>query len=353
MGRIRSVPRYATAEALCEIESERAIEPLCQALRDKCPEVRRVAAANLGEFRTERAVEPLGHALRDKSRRVRFEAVFALGEIGSERAVEPLGHALRDKSRRVRWVAAGALGELGSERAMVPLLLAMTDRKKDVRSWAVSSVDRIVQERGIESLVQALRDKRPLVRKIAADTLGRIGNREAIEALEQAARDKRRLVRNAASKALEQIAQKTVLKQKFDEIQVSGLAEFGLKAQRLEPSVYWTRKEHYYVEFERIVEHLLRALGNKDARCKAAEALFVIGHEQAALDTLYKVLQEEVYGRLNAVSALGRIATGQAIPPLLLPNLILTASGDAGKEVCEAASRVLKRILCTDEWKPG
>jgi len=105
---------------------ERAVEPLCKALRnDEIPAVRAAAAESLGDIGDARAVEPLIDSLRSVEWQVRAAAAKALGQLKDARAIEPLCNALLDKDFNVRAAAAEALGLIGDERALQPLLEAM------------------------------------------------------------------------------------------------------------------------------------------------------------------------------------------------------------------------------------
>ncbi len=54
-----SYEREGAAERLGEMRDTRAVEPLCRALGDWDPEVRRIAAEALGEIPDVRAIAPL------------------------------------------------------------------------------------------------------------------------------------------------------------------------------------------------------------------------------------------------------------------------------------------------------
>ncbi len=89
----------------------------------------------------------------------RRRAIDALGEIKSERAVEPLIEALKDKDWDVqRSVAAIALGEIKSKRAVKPLIKALKDGYWDVQERAAEALGKIKSDRAVELLIEALKD---------------------------------------------------------------------------------------------------------------------------------------------------------------------------------------------------
>jgi HEAT repeat protein len=69
---------------------EPAVEPLIEALAERGPKARKVAAHALGQLGDPRAVEPLIEALRDEEPPVQSSAAIALGSIGDARAIGPL-----------------------------------------------------------------------------------------------------------------------------------------------------------------------------------------------------------------------------------------------------------------------
>ncbi len=68
-----------------------------------------------------------------KMKDVRLSAADALGNIKSMIAVQPLINALKDEDSDVRWSAAEALGNIKSETAVQPLINALKDKDEDVR----------------------------------------------------------------------------------------------------------------------------------------------------------------------------------------------------------------------------
>ncbi|MEA2382255.1 MAG: hypothetical protein QOH72_2226 [Solirubrobacteraceae bacterium] len=89
----------------------------------------------------EPAVDALVEALADPSRR--RAAADALGEIRSARAVDPLVALLSDHDAATRAVAARALGRIRDPRALQGLIRAGMDPDAGVRDAALDAIDRL------------------------------------------------------------------------------------------------------------------------------------------------------------------------------------------------------------------
>ncbi len=108
--------RFLAAKALGKIgdEAESAVPTLLEALRANDMFLRMAitgALINIGYP----AVPGLVKALFDKKKAVRRASAKALGKIGSERAINPLRVAVRDKDPTVRKMCQEALDRLQSE----------------------------------------------------------------------------------------------------------------------------------------------------------------------------------------------------------------------------------------------
>jgi hypothetical protein len=95
----------------------------------------------------------------------------ALGRISDVRAVEPLCDALKDADSGVRWRAAEALGKLGDARALDVLRNMLHDTNLEVRQKSVNAIGEIAHPRSVELLVEALQDTETSVRREAAKAL--------------------------------------------------------------------------------------------------------------------------------------------------------------------------------------
>ncbi len=116
----RKIPlRYAAADALETIKSDKAAKVLVRILEeDEDKIVRQKAARTLGKIKYREAVGPLAKALRkDPDKGVRRSAANALGKIGDKRAVRALVLASRQKSA-IGNQALEALADLGIIHSM-------------------------------------------------------------------------------------------------------------------------------------------------------------------------------------------------------------------------------------------
>lgn len=198
-----------------ELEAERDVDGLIEALKRKDIVVRTRAAKALGEIGDARAVESLIQTLKDEPRYVRGEAARALGQIGDKKAVEPLIQALKDKgalNRHVRERAARALGQIGDEKAVEPLIQALRlDEWLTVREGAIEALGKM-GEPAQKRLIRGLRHKSRGVRLTAAWALGYMGDEQAARPLADAQKDGDSSVRKAARVALGKIRQRKRLR---------------------------------------------------------------------------------------------------------------------------------------------
>lgn len=182
-----------------------AIEPLIRILRDENGEVGEPAKQSIVRIR-EPAMEPLIHALGDENDHARECAADALGDINDNRAVEPLISALSDGNFFVQRKAAISLGKLKDSRAVVPLIKLLRDKRRyivEAACWALKEIG----EAAVQPLVGALIEGRvaaaealvmmgrpavqPLIQllkrrdvgRIAAEALAMIGDKRAIKPL--------------------------------------------------------------------------------------------------------------------------------------------------------------------------
>ncbi|MHB9133182.1 MAG: HEAT repeat domain-containing protein [Armatimonadota bacterium] len=133
--------RDAAVQALGSIGGLQVVDTLIDALQDPEEFVRVTAANQLGALQYPQAVDALAHAiLTDENDSVKASAIDALKEIESSRAVEPLIAALSDENPDVRAAAAGALETFDDPRSFAPLIRAMGDPDKHVRYIAADSL---------------------------------------------------------------------------------------------------------------------------------------------------------------------------------------------------------------------
>jgi len=144
------------AQAMADITSGRALQPLFAALKDPNWAVRAVAARTLAQISDRRAVGPLVGALWDKDPGVKTCAARALGGIGDPQAVNGLIAALRDVDAEVRSEAEVAL------RTITGMNLGPDNKKW--QAWWEKNRERLLERyaasvrRKIDALIEALSD---------------------------------------------------------------------------------------------------------------------------------------------------------------------------------------------------
>ena len=317
LGAKDSYVRLSAVDALGRIGSEKAIEPLINALNtDTDSDVRLSAADALGSIGSEKAIELLINALStDTDSYVRLSAADALGSIGSEKAIEPLINALfTDTDSYVRRSAAYALGSIGSEKAIESLINALsTDTDSDVRLSVADALGRIGSEKAIELLINALStDTDSDVRRSVAEALGRIGSEKAIELLINAlSTDTDSDVQEIAAEALGSTGGEKAIEPLINALSTAK-----------DSDVRWSVTEALgRIGGEKAIEPLINALSTaKDnyVQGRAAITLGRIGSEKA-IEPLINALStaKDNYVRGFAVEALGRIGSEKAIEPLI------------------------------------
>ena len=198
--------REQAMQALAEMRSPLAFDPIVAALKDSSPQVRHQAAFSLGQLNDARAVAPLSEALRDTDADVRQQAVFALGQLDAKEAVPAIAGALKDDNAEVRQQAAFALGQIGDPTAIQPLVAALKDADGEVREQAAFALGQVGDKGAVPALVQALTDAKPDVRQQAAFALSQVGDPSAVDALTTAMmKDSDPEVRQQAAFALGQV----------------------------------------------------------------------------------------------------------------------------------------------------
>jgi HEAT repeat protein len=294
----REMVRDAVTAALVKIGAP-SVVPLCELLKDESPGARERAVEALGKIGDPRAVQPLCEALRDgRLWDGRYRAAEALGKIGQP-SVEPLCEALRDERSAVRCLAAATLGQIGDTRAVPALCAALWDEYWPVRCLAASALGKIGDGDAIPPLCEALAPEAPELRRHAAGALGRIG--DPVLPMFAAREDEDAAVRASAVEALGRIM--------LREPAAEALLQFGAAA----------------------VLPLCEVLkgGNLAARCQAARLLAQIAEQdpvpslRAAVPLLRRLLalwrvrddQEEPIFRM----ALERIESATAGMDLPLP----------------------------------
>jgi HEAT repeat protein len=197
--------RMLAARAFCELEDERAVEPLITLLRDGCPLVRVSAAYALGRNVHAQAIAPLLQQLQDWNGYVRKGVVWALGNAHTPEALPALITVLKTDIPAVRLWAASALAQsvhVGYEAvvtAIPPLIEVMRrDAMAAVRSncaWALGQLckelpSNVVYATAIDALIETFAEEDDLgVREDARTAILRVGDTRGLQVIEELEQD--------------------------------------------------------------------------------------------------------------------------------------------------------------------
>ena len=118
-----------------------AVEPyMLQAITFETDPARLAAAKTLGELKSEKAVDPLINALNDKFENIAVAAAVSLGQIGNSRAIPALSKTSQKGSARLRGASTTSIRQIGGESSIQPLAAAMSDLSIKVRDEAVDGL---------------------------------------------------------------------------------------------------------------------------------------------------------------------------------------------------------------------
>jgi len=303
ISRLEDPHAIVVIQALAKIGDRRAVEPLIPLLKARENwQIAYHAAMALGALKDPRAVEPLIGLLADpQTGYARTGAAWALGEIGDAQAALPLIAALKDKEAPVRQAAALALGRIKDPRAVESLLAAMkaggrylSDEK--ARQAAVQALGEIGDARAVAPLVTLLKDRK--IRGAVAEALGKLGDPRAVRPLIECLKDENRWCDSPIALALKRIAAPDTVERLVRALDSR--------------DVNWQRGATVALGAVGAVEPLTEALKKPDAEVRRLAAV-VLMHlkDPRTLNALIDALKDESEAvRLYAAEALKAI-TGQ------------------------------------------
>ena len=258
--------RIRAVEALKNIETDKAVDALKQALCDREPKIRKdvtgilrsrgwkpkndveqayylIAQSNWDELIIlgQPAVKPLIKALDyEFYSGEEGKAADALGSIGGPVACEALIRALSSSDWVLRQAAAAALGKARDHRALEPLINALNDKNWFVRLNAAQSLGKLRFAKAKKSLAKALTDPSSSVRQVAAnslDCLGWIPDTETERAFYYIATLRFHEVVKLGEPAVQPLIQilRTDLEQTIEEMVMSALVEIAREI--VEPAI--------------------------------------------------------------------------------------------------------------------
>ncbi len=207
--------RVRAAEALGNLGSRRAVEPLLWSLRDPRDtpsEVRCAIVEALGKQDDPRVFDPLIFALEDCHEQVRAAATRTLIGMG-RKAAPALNGALQDTgvgfppNAKTIHAVATVLAKRGELKAVAPLTALLADEDHDIRLGAIETLAELGSRQAVPALIALMDDSDCFVREATASALGKLKDRRAVEALVTALADTDGDVRLAAAQALARIGE--------------------------------------------------------------------------------------------------------------------------------------------------
>ena len=191
-----------------------AIPTLIHQLGDPRWHVARHAATLLGEMQAAEAERPLGMLLNHDDERVRHAAVGSLMRLGTQKSMQTIQEAFRDKAPQIRMQAAAALVTRPDVRTAALLLRALDDEQDDeVIAAFLIALGRLATGDAVDRLIATAEADRGLFRKkpvalrvAAAQGLAEAGTPEALATLKALQTDKDEDVRATAAYALGRVA---------------------------------------------------------------------------------------------------------------------------------------------------
>jgi HEAT repeat protein len=204
--------RKIAVEGLAGLGDTQAVEPLAVMLKaERESNVRQTVVTSLGEMGPT-AIAPLAATLKDEDPEIRKNAIRALEKIGDSGAVEPLVSMLRgEREKGIRQMAIASLGKMGPS-AVAPLIVALKDEDPEIRRNAIWALEKIGDPRAVEPLVSMLeREREASIRQAVVVSLGKMGP-PAIKPLITALKERDHTVRKSAAEALGNIRDRQAVK---------------------------------------------------------------------------------------------------------------------------------------------
>jgi HEAT repeat protein len=197
--------KWRAVITLGELQDERAITSLIEALTHTDKQVRERAARTLSSFKDRRAVTPLINALQDDYFHVKIQAARSLGKIGDERAITPLIQLFNEKRKYPPYIseaASFALSDIG-EAAILPLVEVLKDNTSTLTpKYQSTEALRRIGAPATPHIIKAMKDT-SWKTGWGAIALGKIGDRRAVEPLIRALKDEDREIRFRAPEVLQ------------------------------------------------------------------------------------------------------------------------------------------------------
>ncbi|MFW9997476.1 MAG: HEAT repeat domain-containing protein, partial [Candidatus Odinarchaeota archaeon] len=197
--------------SLEEINCDRIIVALLDALQKKAYNIRKQVVKTLGRIGSSEAVEVLKITLRDEEKGIRKETIETLKKIDREKINEILKEALQDSDNDIRLSVAEFFSKKGDDKAISALKEALDNVDNNIRRRAVEILKLFDNIEIIPVLKKALNDPDHGVRQRAVEALGLLGDTTIIPILKEILRDKNSNVRGNAVEALGLLGDTTII----------------------------------------------------------------------------------------------------------------------------------------------
>lgn len=312
------------------------LEVLIQLLREGDWDEKSVAIKGLVDLKDPRAVHPLVDTAGslDHSVPEEEEYIFAIKE-----AVKRLGcedeliKILSDPSIRFRGraFAAEVLGEMKCEKAVPHLQKLLETYFRDVRRAGMKALQDLSGEGTRQTMLEAVEDRDGHIRRMAASALGRIGGGAAADSLMRLLGEERHMdVIEEAVKALLQIDPQR-LYSRLGELSARVRERVGRFAEDADILLRLSRDDDVdvktsaiarmgFVRDERVCERLREAAREEQPAVRKAAVMAMGELDCCAGDVKSLLSDSDMWVRLYAVKALGRLTDGdrlKALEPML------------------------------------
>jgi len=269
------------------------VDTYVERLQNGRPWARTDAAEKLGVMRSNRAQEPLAQAMDDPAPEVRIRAAKALGLLGGRGATAKLVAALMKPNLWSALRIADILASMGEE-SVTGLIEEIDKIPPASRLFVIDIFGRVRSLRAIPMLREQMRDPEPDIRARAAHALGQIGDPGSVPALLLALKDEAWPVRAMAAKALGRIP---------GNLQIEGLCSV------LTDSQWWVRAnaaEALKSKGEAGHRALVGILDSTDAYARE-QAVFVLEESGVLEDYVAKLNSDDSTERERASALIERL----------------------------------------------
>jgi HEAT repeat protein len=158
---------------------ERTVLLLLELLRDKMPEVRRMAVESLGKIGDPQAADSVLPLIHDPAAIVREASLLAIGRMkptATEGVVTLLTQALEDPDESVKQAAVVAIGEIEpGSRLLEPVVGLLRSPDATIRRAAVRALLQVDSSQWVPALITAGRDSDAEVRQGIVAAVGEWG----------------------------------------------------------------------------------------------------------------------------------------------------------------------------------